>query len=98
MEMSVVEGRGMTMKANEKKLDEHMEKLYVSLYPHIQNENFMTFTQFKDRVTGKNKPSSNNHNVVRSGKSDEEIIQDATNILSMSLVQVDFEKVPKDRR
>lgn len=78
-------------KANQEKEDDRLYQLWTNLVPHMTKESFVSFNEYKRNIFNKpsNKSNSNSmSNIVESNKSEEEILQDAKNILNMDIGRV----------
>lgn len=80
-------------KALEEKEDDRLYHLWTNLVPHMTIESFVSFNEYKQNIFDKpsNKSNSNSNsmsNIVESNKSEEEVLQDAKNILKMDIGRV----------
>lgn len=80
-------------KAIEEKEDDRLYHLWTNLVPHMTRESFVPFNQYKRNIFNKPSDKSNSNsnsmsNIIESNKSEEEILQDAKNILNMNIGKV----------
>lgn len=64
--------------SREQETKEQLWSLWANLYPNFDKENFVSFPQFVEQMTGK---TANNKKISSNGKSDEELITEAQEIL-----------------
>lgn len=72
MHMDLLDGLELYAKAYEKRREERLYQAWVSLYPHFNKDNFVSWEDYRDR-----------HNTVQAPavkKSAEELIAEATDI------------------
>lgn len=71
--------------SREKEDKEKIWDVWTSIYPHFREETFMSFPEFYNKMIGK----PNDKTISSNGKSDEQLITDAQNILKMEFVEKD---------
>lgn len=69
--------------AIEKDVDEHLFQVYCSLLPNFNKDNYMSFSEFRERSIEDTKKKI----ISDGGKSDEEKIKFAETIMKMKLVE-----------
>jgi hypothetical protein len=52
--MPPTDGLDFIKKAREKEIEERIWQAWVACYPNMNEDNFVSFEEFKDEVTGKN--------------------------------------------
>lgn len=82
MEMELSEGLHMIAKAYEKRTDNRLYSLWITLYPHFTEENFLNFSQFKEKIHA-GKKSETGETKITSDKTDHEAISMAEQILKI---------------
>lgn len=66
--------------SKENELKEKLWVMYSNMFPNFNKDNFLNFEQFCDKFTGRNQ-TENNKRISSNGKTYEELVAEAENIL-----------------